>query len=488
MSSAALPAPSASIPAVSAGVHPRRWAVASVLLVAFFMNIADVTIVNVALPSIQVGLGATSTQLQWVSAAYLLPFAALLLPFGRFGDTLGRRRVFLLGLAGFTGASLLCGLAPSAEALIAARALQGAAAAMMVPQVLAIIHVIFPPEEKAQALQLTFVVGSAASVAGPLAGGLLLGLDAWSTGWRSVFLINVPLGLVALLAGARLLPGDGARGGIGGRSVDGLGVALSGAVMVLLVLPLVEGRSWGWPWWGWVMMVLALVLAVIFALWERRQASRGFAQLLPAALLGRPSFLRGLALVTLFFSGIPGLFLVLALLLQSGLGLTPLASGLTTLPFPLGVMASVVLARWVTGESTGRVVLGALLLAGGMGTLLVSLRVAGGAIAPLGLLPSLFAAGVGMGLAASALFGAVLATVPAESAGAGSGALQAMQQLGSVLGIALVGQIFFARLGEESGSDAYAAAGAAAAAYPAAIYAVLALGLLATRRPVRTQA
>jgi predicted MFS family arabinose efflux permease len=333
-----------------------------------------------------------------------------------------------------------------------------------------------------QALSLSFVVGSAASEAGPLAGGLLIGLDAWGTGWRSVFLVNVPLGLAALVAGARLLPPDGARSDGDGRSLDGWGVALSGAAMVLLVLPLVEGRSWGWPWWGWAMVAGALVLAAAFASCERGRAARGLAQLLPAALLGRPSFLRGLALVALFFSGIPGLFLVLALHLQTGLGLTPLASGLTTLPFPLGVMASVGLARRVTAEPTGRVVLGALLLAGGMGTLLVILRVAGGAVAPAGLAPSLFAAGLGMGLAASALFGAVLATVPAEDAGAGSGALQAVQQLGSVLGVALVGQIFFARLGEGTGPDAYAAAGAAAAAYPAATYALVALGLLATKR------
>ena len=264
--------------------------------------------------------------------------------------------------------------------------------------------------------------------------------------------------------------------------MDGWGVALSGAAMVLLVLPLVEGRGWGWPWWGWVMVAGALVLAAAFALWERRQAARRLAQLLPAALLRRPAFLRGLALVALFFSGIPGLFLVLALLLQSGLGLTPLASGLTTLPFPLGVMASVLLARWVTAEPTGRVVLGAFLLAGGMGTLLVILRVAGSAVMPLSLAPSLFSAGLGMGLAASALFSAVLATVPAKDAGAGSGALQAVQQLGSVLGIALVGQIFFAQLGEGTGPDAHAAAGAAAAIYPAVVYAFVALGLLTTRR------
>ena len=343
----------------AADAYPRRWSALATLLLAGFMNLIDVTIVNVALPRLQTSLGATSTEIEWVVAAYVLAFALGLLPFGRLGDIIGRKRVFLAGIGLFTLFSAFCGLAPSMETLIAGRVLQGLAGAMMMPQVLAIAQVIFPPRERGLAFSLFGLSAGLASVAGPLAGGLLIGADLFGLDWRPIFLVNIPVGIFAILAGRALIPALPPHPNL---TVDFGGVAIAGLSILLLVFPLIEGHGFGWPAWTFVMIAAALVGAVVFYLHEKRRDAAGKSELLPVSLMTNGNFVLGVAMTMTFFSGVAGFFLVLAVFLQTGFGLSPLQSGLTTVPFPLGVLiASIVAGRLGGRWPRERIAAGALL-------------------------------------------------------------------------------------------------------------------------------
>jgi EmrB/QacA subfamily drug resistance transporter len=432
------------VPQTPAEADPRRWLGFGVLLIANFMNLIDVTIVNVALPSLQKSLGADASQIEWVVAAYVLAFALGLLPFGRLGDIVGRKKMFLAGVAGFTLASALCGLAPNIEMLIAARVLQGFAGAMMTPQVLAIVQVTFPPQEKGMAFSFFGLCAGLASVAGPLVGGLLIGGDLWGLDWRPIFLVNIPFGIFALVAGAILITN------IPGNSTlknDYVGIAIFGIAILLLIFPLIEGRTYGWPLWAFAMVIASVVAMVAFYLWEQHREKQNQPQLLTAHLLRNGNFLLGAGVATLFFSGIPGLFLVIAIFLQSGFGMTPLESGLTTVPFSVGVLViSALSGKLGNNYLRRRLALGSIILAVGM----LWLRLVIGGVtesidhwwfaAPLGI------AGMGLGIGISALFQTILSGIPPRDAGAGSGALQAFQQVGGALGVALMGEIFFTSL------------------------------------------
>ena len=235
------------VPQTKAEADPRRWLALAVLLIASFMNLIDVTIVNVAIPSMQQNLRADASQIEWVIAAYVLAFALGLLPFGRLGDIVGRTRMFLIGVAAFTAASAACGLAPSIEWLIAFRVIQGLAGAVMTPQVLAIATVTFPPEERGRSFSLFALSAGLAAVAGPLLGGLLIGGNLWGLDWRPIFLVNVPVGLLALVAGWFIVPRPPGHPDL---KNDVVGIVLFAAGMVALVYPLIEGRSYGWPAWS----------------------------------------------------------------------------------------------------------------------------------------------------------------------------------------------------------------------------------------------
>lgn len=459
----------------ASAAHPERWAAMSVLFLASFMNLVDVTIVNVALPAIRSGLAASSTELEWVSAAYVLAFAAGLLPFGRFGDIFGRRRIFVIGLAGFTLSSALCGAAPDIGFLIAARSMQGIAGAMMVPQVLAIVHVIFAPGEKARVFGLFGTVSSLGSVAGPVLGGALISGDIAGLGWRPIFLINIPLGIVALIGTMRWVPVVPREVNI---RVDWVGTALFAGAVVVFVLPIIEGRNFGWPWWILALMAASPVLGWLFWRVQKRQAALGLSELLPVRLLKNHRFVSGLVLVTAFFSGIPGLFFVLAIFFQTGLGMTPLQSGLATAPFPIGVMvATALMGRLGENRVNQRIALGAAGLATGMAFLHLVTRQTEGVADSVRFIAPLLLCGFSMGIAIAALFQNVLAWVPAEDAGAGSGTLQAFQQVGAVLGIAIVGQIFFATLAADERTDGqtYVDAAAAATLYPITVFVCIAV-------------
>lgn len=457
----------------------NRWAALAVLFLASFINLIDISIVNVALPQIQADTGATPTQLKWVAEAYVLALAVGLLPFGRFGDVFGRRRMFIWGLVGFTAASAICGIAPNIESLIAARTVQGISAAMMVPQVLAIVHVIFPPEEKARVFGLFGTISSLGVVAGPIIGGALISADVADLGWRPAFLINIPLGLAALIGAWIYLPrlDDDAQ-----ARPDWMGSLLFAVAILFLVFPLIEGRGHGWPWWTFALIAASVPMALVFAAHQRERSARGVSALMPPGLMANPAYLGRLALVTLFFSGIPGLFLVLAIFLQSGFGLSALESGLATTPFPVGVMvASMLTGRFGERHLLARIATGAGLLVVGMLGLVGVISIIGTAPNLTYFAPPLLIAGLGMGTSVIALFQVTMASVEMKDAGAGSGAMQAFQQIGAALGIAIAGQIFFSILGDgrmEAGAQAapqFVRAASSATLYSIAVFTVLTL-------------
>ncbi|MGE3305319.1 MAG: MFS transporter, partial [Rhizobiaceae bacterium] len=422
----------------------RRWIALAVLLLAFFINLVDVSIVNVALPSMARGMGATSSEIEWVAAAYVLAFALGLLPFGRLGDRFGRKAMFLIGVSGFTLFSVLCGMAPNMSALIGARVLQGIAAAMMVPQVMAIAQAMFPPQERGLAFSLFGMSAGLASVAGPLLGGLLIEANLFGLDWRPIFLVNIPVGVIAVIAAWFIVPRTEANPEI---TMDWGGVVLAALSVFLLVFPLVEGHGYGWPLWTFAMLAASAVGFGALYLFERARDRAGKTELLPTALLHNGNFLLGSFMTIIFFSGVSGFFLVLAVFLQGGFGFTALESGLTTTPFPVGVLiASVLTGRVGMRWQRERIVVGSLALVIGMASLAWVLSGVGDTVNHWNLAPSLILCGFGLGVGISPLFQTVLATVPPRDAGSGSGALQSFQQIGSAVGIAITGQIFFSSL------------------------------------------
>jgi EmrB/QacA subfamily drug resistance transporter len=414
------------------------------LLIAGFMNLIDITIVNVALPSMQSAFGATDSQIEWVVAVYIMTFALLLLPAGRLGDVYGRRLMFISGVVVFTIGSTLCGMAPSIEGLIAARVLQGIGGAMMTPQTLAIVPVLFQPKERGLAFALFGLSAGLASVTGPVLGGLLIGMDLWGMDWRPIFLVNVPVGVIAVIAALRYVPvipgGEGLR-------LDYVGVFLAALTLLLLLFPLIEGRQLGWPIWCFAMVVAALPALLAFLAWERRQAATGGAQLLPVELMGNGDYMYGSLLTGLIFMGMPGLFLTLALMFQVGNGLTPLQSGLTTMPFSVGVLiASLASGRLGIRFPRQRISVGAFMMGVGMILLRFAVPGPGETLVQTAFILPLVVAGLGLGTAISPLFQTVLANVAGRDTGSASGALQSFQQVGGAIGLAIVGEIFFSTL------------------------------------------
>ena len=468
---------------VTTGV-PGRWIAFGVLLGAGFMNLLDLTIVNVALPSLQTAFSATTSQIEWVVAAYILVFALGLLPAGRLGDIYGRRALFISGVTVFTIGSALCGFATSIETLVAARVVQAVGSALMTPQTLAFVPALFAPREQGVAFALGGLSAGLASVVGPLLGGLLIGADIWGSGWRPIFLVNLPFGVLAIVMALKYVPKLKPQRNMGN---DFVGIVLAGIALLMVVFPLIEGRQLGWPTWCFVMMLAALPMAWLFIGWQYRQAAKGAAQLLPVALLVNRQFLIGTGLAALLFSGIPSFFLVLAIYLQSGFGLVPLQSGLTTIPFSVGVLvASVIASKLGLRWQRERITAGALCLMAGM--IIVRFVVAGteDAVVWAWFAPPLFLAGVGLGSTISPLFQMVLSSVAGRDAGSASGALQSFQQVGGALGVAIMGQIFFATLmkGEAAPHALYSDALRYALIYNIAAFGVISVAVWLLPKPV----
>ncbi|MCW2953636.1 MAG: putative transrane efflux protein [Conexibacter sp.] len=450
--------------------HPRRWLAALVMIVAALMDLVDATIVNVALPTVRRDLNASATQLEWLVSAYLLAFAATLILAGRLGDLLGRRRLFLLGVAGFGLASLLCGLAQTPGQLIAARALEGVAGATLTPQVLATFRTLFEGKERGAAFGLYGAAGGIASAAGLVLGGVLTDADLFGWGWRTIFLVNVPVAAAVLAAAAVLVPESRAPAA---RRPDLLGSAVLAGALVAIVAPLLEGRRLGWPLWCWLTIALGLLALAGLGLLDAR---RRRAAPLPTRLLAVPAVGAGLLVQLVFSAALQGFVLVFALWLQGGQQFSPLRAGLTTLAFSVGAFltagAAVPLA-----VRFGRLVLagGGVLMAAGIIGVDIAAHHAGARVEPWALVPGLVIAGAGLGLLVVPLVDVVLSAIPADEAGEASGVFSTAQQLGGALGVALVGSLFFGYVGHGSTAAFTHAAPFAAAGFVAC--ALLSLGL-----------
>jgi EmrB/QacA subfamily drug resistance transporter len=427
-----LPAPTATL---------NRWAALPVLLAGTFMVVLDFFIVNVALPSIATELGAGESSLEWVVAGYGLSFAAFLITAGRLGDDLGRRRVYAIGLALFTAASAACGLAPSPTTLVLARVVQGVAGAIVMPQVLAIIGVTYRGPDYVRAISVYGIALGLAAVGGQLIGGALVETDVAGLGWRSCFLINVPLGLVALLLTGRLVPESRAEQR---TRLDVAGAALAAIGLAAVLLPLIEGRQLGWPVWTLVSLALAPAILGAFLLRQRRLGQEGRAPLLDLALFRERAFSAGLATQFFLACAQASFFVYLALYLQLGRGLGPLQAGLVFTIIAVAYVAVSGPAPRLT-ERFGRAVVGfgGLSLTLGLGLLAVAVSELGTGGSLLGLVPGLALAGAGIGLCLTPLTSTVLANVDAGRAGSASGALSTMQQIGFALGVAVTGVIYF---------------------------------------------
>jgi len=428
-----------TVPQRAAPGHPKRWLILALILAVECMDLLDGTIVNVAAPSIRADLNASLSALQWIAGGYALTFAIGLVTGGRLGDIFGRRRLFLLGLAGFTAASALCGAAPSSEALIALRLVQGAFAAIMIPQGFGILRQVFPPDEIQKAFGLFGPVIGLSAVLGPIAGGALTDGDLFGLGWRAIFLVNVPIGIAALIGSARLLPESKAEDR---PSLDLMGAALITLAMGLLVYPLIQGREAGWPAWTFVSMAASAVALAAFVLHERRRESHGVSPLVTMSLFHKRAFSAGLATALVFFAGMIGLMLTFSLYLQLGQGFSAIHTGLTLIPWSLGTAIGAGLGAGLLGPRFGRPTLHAGLAVMLVGVLGLLLTTNDGASSWAFVGPELIA-GVGMGAMLAPLFDFVLAGVDDDEVGSASGVLNAMQQLGGALGIAVIGTVFF---------------------------------------------
>ncbi|MFV8128243.1 MFS transporter [Streptomyces syringium] len=427
-------------------VDPRRWAALAVVLVASFMDAVDVTVVHMAIPHIQQDIGASSAQVQWITGGYALAFALGLITGGRLGDLFGRKRVFLLGVVGFTVTSLVCGIAGNAEMLLAGRVAQGAMAALMVPQVLSIIHVTFPERERGKVFGIYGAVMALGTIAGPLVSALLVQGDLFGLGWRPIFLVNLPLGIAGLIAGSLVISESKAERA---ARLDLVGVVLATAGLLALVLPLTQGRELGWPAWTYVSMAASVPLLAVFVAWERRLLRRGGSPLVVLSLFARRSFAGGQGVQLMFGLASGVFFLAWTLYLQLGLGWSPLKAGLSGLPLSAAMMAGAGMSMQVLVPRFGRVVLqaGALLAAAGMALFACLAQHYGSDIAMWQALVPLIPMGLGMGLIIAPLTDVILSEVPHEHAGSASGLTNTTVQLGQAVGVALSSVIFFARLG-----------------------------------------
>ncbi len=434
------------------GRHPRRWLAFSGVLAAVLMDLLDSTVTNTAAPAIRADLHGSYPDLQWVTAAYTMALAVALLVGGRLGDMVGRKRMLLVGVGGFTLASAACAAAPTPLMLILTRVAQGAFGALILPQIFGLIRDLFPADDAKKAWTVLGPVMGLGAVAGPIVAGTLIHADLLGAGWRMIFLINLPVGGFALVTAARFLPAD-RRFGRRGR-LDPVSVALAAAGTFMLVFPLVQGRELGWPLWTMVLLAGSLpVLALLgWRLYRQTYGTRrshhqrpGVTPLIAVSVFGRRSYAWGVAFAVVFSAAVGGTFLTINVLMQVGLGYTPLRAGLAS-------------TSWAVGAMIGSGLSGALMAR--LGRRLLHLGLAGmGTGLAFGFIAPLLAFGAGMGAIFSPMFDIVLGDVADAELGSASSLLSAVQQLGLSLGVAVLGTAFFGLVAAHArrGADVLAA-------------------------------
>ena len=428
-------------------VVARRGAAMGVLIVASFMDLLDVTIVQVALPTIREDLGATPSQLEWLVSGYMLAFAVVLITGGRLGDIIGRQRTFLIGVAGFVAASLLASVSTSGGMLVAARVLQGGFAALMVPQSLSTLQALYTPRERAPMLGIIGGVSGLAAVIGPLLGGFLVSADVAALGWRSIFLINVPIGIAIFVCAVLLVPNTRSAHPL---RLDLLGMLVGSAGVFALLFPVIEGRALGWPAWLWLLAAAGVGLLVLFVAVERRRTRRGGSALLPMALFGNRGFAAGVVTQASFQGAMNAFTVAWLIYLQAVLGFDAFAAGVTMLPFSIGAFIGVgVAVPLATKVGKPIVTLGALIQAVAIGWAIAVMAHAGSELTGWDLVLPLAVAGIGLGLLVVPLVDIALAGVPVADAGAGSGVFGTFQQLGAAVGVAVSGTVFFGAVGTD---------------------------------------
>lgn len=434
---------------------PRRWFAFAVLLIGAFLPPLDFFIVNVALPSIRSDLAISPAQTQWIISGYAASYAVFLITGGRLGDLLGRRRVFLAGIAGFGVSSLMCGLANSPAMLICGRVLQGLSAAAMAPQGLASIHTLFAEHERSRALAVYgATIGFAAVVAQAL-GGLLISANVFNLQWRAIFLINLPVVLAVFIGGIPLLPDSRSKNPV---PLDRIGIVMCALAVSLLVLPLVEGRESGWPWWLCLMLMSSPLVAAGFWRYEAWLERRGGTPLVSPQLSRAPGLVVGLVGV-LFFYVMSAFFLTFSIYLQDALGATPLFSGLMFVPFGVGFLIGPLTTPFAIRQF-GRFVPVIGMMLEVLGCLILSAAVAS---APTGSSPALALVilavgllGFGQGWALPTLIRTVIDRAPAGGSGMISGVVNSALQISASLGVAILGGVFYALAAPEQSPSSLA--------------------------------
>jgi MFS family permease len=424
----------------------KRWLAFAAVITASVMDLLDSTIAQVAAPSIRLDLGGSYAVIEWLTAAYALAMAAGLLTGGRLGDRYGRKRALLTGMAVFIAASAACAAAATSGELIAARAIQGLAGAVMLPQVFGLISDLFEPREMGKAFAVFSPVMGLSAMLGPIVSGGLIGLDLLGTGWRMIFLVNIPVGLGALAAGARWLPAIPVRAN--GARFDLPGAALAAVAMFLLVFPLVQGRDLGWP--GWLLGMLAASVAVLagFGWYQVRRKRAGGTPLIEPGIFANRGYAAGIGFSLAFVSSMGGIVLVFNVLLQAGLGYTPWHSAITTAPWAAGAFAGSAVSGMTMGR-LGRRVLHAGLVAEAAGLLALAgvLRATGAGVSTADLLGPMIVGGIGMGMVFVPLFDIAMAGIRPHEMGSASGVLQTVNSLSMSTGVAALGAVFFAITG-----------------------------------------
>jgi len=427
--------------------HPRRWAILTLVLFAECMDLLDGTIVNVAAPTIHDALRTSVSGLQWIVSGYALAFATGLVAGGRLGDIFGRKRVFIIGAIGFVTASAACGLAQNESMLIGCRLAQGTAAALLIPQGLGIVRSVFGARDQASALAVFGPVIGLSAMLGPVIGGALIDANLLGSGWRLVFFINLPLGLIAAVGATVLMPES--RPDRRPR-LDAVGALLSALGMGLLVYPLIQGQSAGWPAWTYLMIAASAVAFGAFVAWIRRARRTGSDALVEPGIFSHRAYVAGLGCILVFFAGMIGTLLVMTLFLQFGERFTPIHAGLTVAPFALGSAIGATLAAAVLAPRLGRTVLqiGAVVVAGGGVWVHQVIGAHGLHTSTATLAGPEIVLGAGIGMVIAPLFDFILAAVTDTEVGSASGVLNAVQQLAGALGVAVMGTVFFATLGQ----------------------------------------